>query len=179
MAWEDGSQRVSRSLKARAWACMALAWDERSIDPDAITCNVDSVHRAADCADIAAQFGFVPPVTLMLGTKIANMKDCLPSADPKLSLSAPRFQSLVYFWKAVGDRNREYEAERSKKDAKMAQRPGAYRCAAVGCGTEATSQSGLTRAQGSVRRTPNRPMQQAMPKAGLYTARIYHPYHVH
>lgn len=142
------SPQVPRSLQARVWSCLAHAWDEKSLDPDGITVNIDSIYRAAECADIAAELGFVSPVTITLGTKITNMRARLPNSDPKLSLDAPRFKELHFFWKAHEDRMQEYEKELSKREVKTARRPAAYLCAAVGCGIEATSKSGLMRCSG-------------------------------
>lgn len=138
--------QVSRNVRARAWSCLAHGFGVDSHNRSGTTVNIDGVYRAAQCADEAAQLGFVSPATLCIADKIHKYRT-VPN-NFRLNSNAPCFQELGFLWKAHEERMKEVEAEASERNAKTARRPAAYRCAAVGCGIEATSKSGLVRCSG-------------------------------
>ncbi|KAI0089305.1 hypothetical protein BDY19DRAFT_136988 [Irpex rosettiformis] len=136
--------QVPRGIEARAWSCLSHGYEDTSIDDDGITCNIDAMYRAAACADKACGLGLVTPSILMLGRKIERYREEIPtSGDPRFRFDAPRFTELTYLWEAHHQRQEEYLAEIEKRETKVARRPDAYRCAAPGCGIEATRKSGL------------------------------------
>ena len=142
---------VPRSLRARAFSCLAHAqWDAR-IANGGQAWNIDSVYRACFFANGAAALGFTTPEVLAVaaGTERAgfrNKEDAQARFGPIENLE--RFEKLEDLWEALDKRKAEVEREDARQAAKEAKNPNAYSCAAEGCGIEATSKSGLMRCAG-------------------------------
>ncbi|KIP12900.1 hypothetical protein PHLGIDRAFT_123946 [Phlebiopsis gigantea 11061_1 CR5-6] len=140
---------ASRPVRARAWALIAHIEFERRLDDEDPDCwNVDSLYRAAVCANEACTLGYVCPGTMSVGMAIERsgfrrQEDCkFPEQDTK------RFEELTALWRAVDRRKAEIRLADRKMEKKLKKDPRAYICTADGCGIEATHKAALLRCAG-------------------------------
>lgn len=122
---------------------------ERRIDKDDKGCwNIDSLYRAAVCADKACALGFVSPTVLHIGVTVERVgfrrqQDCRFAG-----WSTDRFEALEDMWRIVDRRKAEIHREQSRRQEKLRKDPNAYICAAPGCGIEGTHKAALQRCAG-------------------------------
>lgn len=140
---------ASRAIRARAWALAAhMQYERRLVDNNPDSVDVDVLHRAAMSAEVACAQGFVCPGVLTVGMTVERMglrrqADCkIPGVDTQ------RFAGLAALWKAVDRRKAEIQLADRKLENKLKKNPGAYICAAEGCGIEATHKAALLRCAG-------------------------------
>ena len=140
---------ISRRVKAHLFSCLAASQWEKRIDKDNKTMwNIDAVERAGFFANEAASLGFISPTVLMVGAQMRQIMDApiVPGVDYSGHLR--RIKEFNFLFEVLDRRSQEVERERSRQDAKVAKAPNSYRCAAPGCGIEATKKSGLLRCSG-------------------------------
>jgi len=136
--------RIPRKIRARALSCLANAhWDKRIVD-DGEAWNIDTVFRAASCADACASYGLVTPTVLLIGQMVQRIlaEDIAPGWDHS------RFLDLEFLNEALDIREREVQAEQSRREKKITKEPTAYVCAAPGCGIGATRKATLLKCGG-------------------------------
>lgn len=135
--------KVPRSLKARALSVQAhIHFHNRFERKGAI--NIDVVYRAAVCADAAAGLGFVSRDVLSVAQHVEAIGFRREEDNKFKEHSTERFEQLAQLW-AVWDRRKGVvEKERERQAEKVARAPQLYLCAAVDCGIESTSKSGLS-----------------------------------
>ena len=139
----DHMQNTPRSIRAKAYACMASVHFERGIvDTERRIWNIDSMYRAAFAANACAALGLTSPVVLYIGKTLERAK--FRSQEPQHK----RFRQLESLWEVVDKRTLEFDYQLNKREEKVQRNPNAYRCAAPGCGIEATRKSGLMRCAG-------------------------------
>ena len=145
-AHPDRPPYVSRHIQTRALACLASACLERSVmGPNAV--QIDHLYRAGKLADMAASLGYVSPNILGVAGRIEEL-GCRNQADCKFNTDTTRYQQLEFLWRAYDTYRAKRNSKERQRDVKVANAPNSYRCAAEGCGIEATSKSGLSRCSG-------------------------------
>lgn len=142
---------TSKRIRAYALSCLAFAhWDLRSTREEGPeVCNIDSVYRAASCANECAALGFVSPIVLIIGS---HTQQLLADEDnlrkfPR-ELGHPRFKAFGDLWDVVARRESEMVKTVERREERVARMRNVYVCAAEGCGLEGTSKSGLMRCAG-------------------------------
>lgn len=104
--------------------------------------NIDSMYRAALAADAAVALGFTSPAVLDIARTLQRAK--FRTNEPPFL----RFFQLENLWDAVDKLTLECDTRINKQEEKVQKNSNAYRCAAPGCGIEASSKSGLMRCAG-------------------------------
>ncbi|KAK7685574.1 hypothetical protein QCA50_011441 [Cerrena zonata] len=147
-AADHPKQAVSRRVRAHALSCLAASQWEKRTDDNNQSWNIDAVERAGFFADGAASFGFISPTVLLVGSRVKEIINAptLPGVDYRGHLQ--RFRNFDFLLAAVARREKEMMAETLNHNVKVSKAPNAYRCAAPGCGIEATKKSGLLRCAG-------------------------------
>lgn len=77
---------VPRSIRARAWSLLANLHQRWSLNRDGTSWNIDSLYRAARCANEACVLGFAPSGVLFVGVTIERIgfrgqEDCRHSTE--------------------------------------------------------------------------------------------------
>lgn len=86
-----------------------------------------AVHHA----NASVEIGLVSPITLVVGSKLRQIGSAL-GAD--IEQAAKRGKRFLPLWRAVSRRYAEVRAEERRRQPELDQKPGAYVCAAEGCG---------------------------------------------
>jgi hypothetical protein len=143
----EQSSHVSRRTQTRALSCLAVAFLERSrVGQDGI--QIDHLYRAGKLADMAASLGFVSPSMLGVAQRI-EQTGFRRQADCRIKgVDTTRYEELNFLWEAFEAHRARLRAKDQQQDNKVSKAPNLYRCAAEGCGIEATSKSGLSRCAG-------------------------------
>jgi hypothetical protein len=138
---------VPRPVQAKALCCLANAFFERSDLPDD-TRQIDDLYRAARLADECASLGLIAPFVLYAAKRLEAF-GLRRQADCRYrGVDTTRFERLEFLWEAWEAREAEFSAEQRTRDAKVSKAPTRYKCAAEGCGIEATRKAGLLKCMG-------------------------------
>jgi hypothetical protein len=142
----EGPSHVSRHIQTRALSCLASAFRERSnMDHNAL--QIDHLYRAGKLADMAAALGFVSPNILGIAGRIEEV-GLRRQADCRFNVDTTRYGELEFLWSAFEAHRARMNSKDQQRDSKASKAPNLYRCAAEGCGIEATSKSGLSKCSG-------------------------------
>ncbi|KAI0075984.1 hypothetical protein K474DRAFT_1772898 [Panus rudis PR-1116 ss-1] len=139
----DTQQPIQRSIRARALSLLANAQWEKATE-DMAAWNIDAMYRAAWFANTCLELGLLTPCLLHIAKRTRTMMD-----HPNFqSQNWARFREFEYLWEALEAQEKVVNAKEAKRDKKVAATPLAYRCAAEGCGIEATKKSALSKCAG-------------------------------
>ncbi|KAI0752075.1 hypothetical protein C8Q74DRAFT_352923 [Fomes fomentarius] len=163
---ESAVPKVSRSLLARAYSCLAYAYFElhhRACTGDAVerdptlssrhllptrtpddNLSNDLLYIGAIYADASAELGLISPTVLHTASYILHLGK-RDGVDLKRSA---RYGPLKHLWRAEEARTKEWAEEQRKKAAKVARAPNAYVCATPGCEIAANQKKALMRCAG-------------------------------
>ena len=142
------AKTASRSMKARAYSCLAEGQFEARIVDDGTTWNMDALYRAGLFADKCVALGLTTPAVVSIASAIERVgfrrkeDEMFPGHHPE------RFEKLTNLWAAADKRAAEVNKRETKQALKQESHPNAYICATEGCGIEATSKSGLMQCAG-------------------------------
>ena len=151
----NASEGTSRHSRARALALLSdIHYDLRivegaDIDGDFDACwNIDSIYRAAACANEACALGFSPSGVVYIGMSIERLglrrqEDCKFPGH-----STERFAALSDLWEVVDQRKVKAARVILQKEIKLRKDRTAHICAAEGCGISATRKAALLRCSG-------------------------------
>ena len=128
---------------------MARFFRNECVCNDGQALNIDALYRAARCADECAALGLTTPTVLAVGQYVERAKPRCRVDRQGTYTDPDRFIKLRSLWKVIDKRTTEFESKLKRTEVKAERNPNAYRCAASGCGIEATSKTGLMRCAGA------------------------------
>ena len=129
---------ASPILKARAYSSLAKCWLSQTHGKRLATLNIDRLYDAGHCANQAIALGLITGAALSVAEKIESAGFRRPEDNKFPEHSTERFERLTALWGALDARDAGVAEEKLKGEAKLAEDPLGYFCAAEDCGIMVT-----------------------------------------